>query len=63
MHDEMRKVKVKVKLSLKRLGQAVRLRSPEFLDNRQVNVARLAALRKGHLYSQEESFVRISVRG
>jgi len=63
MHDEMRKVKVKVKLSLNRPGQAVRLRIPEFLDNRHMNVARLSALRNGRLYSQEELLVRISVRG
>jgi hypothetical protein len=63
MHDEMRKVKVKVKLSLNRPGQTVRLRLPEFLDNRHMNVARLSALRNGRLYSQEESLVRNSVGG
>jgi len=63
MHDEMRKFKVKVKLSLNRPEQAVRLRIPLFLDNRRMNVARLSALRNGRFYSQEESLVRNSVRG
>ena len=63
MHHEMRMVKVKVKLSLNRPGQAVRLRLPEFLDNRHMNVARLSALRNGRLYSQEEFLVRIFVTG
>jgi hypothetical protein len=38
------------------------LRLPEFIDNQQMKVARLSALRTGHLYLQEIPLAIIYVR-
>jgi len=60
-------VKVKVKQSHYRPGQALRgfqeVEVPRFQDNRHMKVVRLSALRTGSLYPQEIFLVLISVRG
>jgi len=60
------KVKVKVKQSHYRPGQALRFQeaeTPIFQDNRHMKVVRLSALRTVRLYPQEIFLVLISVRG
>jgi hypothetical protein len=54
---------IKVKLSRYRPGEAVRVETPEFLDNRHMKVGRLSALRTDRLYPQGGFLVLISVRG
>jgi len=57
------KVRVKVKQSHYKPGQALRVEAPRFQNNRQVNVVRLSVLCTGRLYPQETFLVLISVRG
>jgi len=60
------KVKVKVKQSHYRTGQALRVPEVEasrFQDNKHMKVVSLSALRTGRLYPQEIFLVLVSVRG
>ena len=68
LHDSKhpRYAKVKVKQSLYRPGQALRVpevEAPRFNDSRHIKVIGLSALCTGHLYNQEIFLVLISVRG
>ena len=53
---------VKVKLSLCRLGQALRVEAPKFHENRYMKLISLLALRTGRLYPQKILLVLLSDR-
>ena len=61
-YDEANSKVKRVKLSLYRPGHALQeVEASEFLDNRQMKVVRLSALRTGRLYLQEGFLALISI--
>jgi len=61
--DDLAVMSKKVKQSIYRPGQALRVEAPRFQESRHIKVVRLSALRTGRLNPQEIFLVLISVRG